>query len=73
MTEVIKQFPHPDQLLSTIDLVKYTGLSRRFWEGRRFSGDSPPYLSISNRSVRYRWGDVWDWLQQKTRNNAAQQ
>lgn len=67
----VQHFPHPDQLLSTEELERYTGLSKRFWEARRISGDGPPYISISKRAVRYRWGDVWDWLQKRRRNNTS--
>ena len=59
MTE---KMPNKDGLLTTEDLHKLTGFSKRFWETRRISGDTPPFLRISARSVRYRWGDVEQWL-----------
>jgi predicted DNA-binding transcriptional regulator AlpA len=65
------QFPHPDQLISTYDLEQYTDLKPRFWEARRISGDTPPYIYISKRAVRYRWGDVQEWLNSKKRHNTA--
>jgi len=57
-------FPHPDQYIDTKDLVKYTKISKRFWESRRLSGDSPSYIKI-DRIVRYRWGDVVAWLEKQ--------
>jgi predicted DNA-binding transcriptional regulator AlpA len=68
---VDKNFPHPDQLVSSQDLSELTQLSQRFWEARRISGDTPPYIRISKRAVRYRWGDVVEWLNKRMRNNTA--
>lgn len=57
---------HPDQYVGTEELAKLTGLTKRFWEARRMSGDSPPFIRISKSTVRYRWGDVQEWLRSKT-------
>lgn len=65
------EFPHAEQFVSTEDLEKHTHLTKRFWEARRISGDTPPYVCISKRAVRYRWGDVVDWLNKKMCNNTA--
>ncbi len=65
------KFPHSEQFVSTEDLETYTHLTKRFWEARRISGDSPPYICISKRAVRYRWGDVVEWLNKRMRNNTA--
>lgn len=62
-------FPHPDQLLSGADLVKLTHLTTRFWESRRLSGDGPPFIRISAKAVRYRWGDVQQWLEKRVRTS----
>lgn len=58
--------------LTTKDLEKITTLKVRFWECRRISGDGPPYISISKRAVRYKWGDVLEWLEKRKINNTAQ-
>lgn len=62
---------HPEQLLSSRDLEKITGLTTRFWDVRRAKGDSPPFIRISAKAVRYRWGDVSKWLDDRlnTRNS----
>ena len=57
--------PDLDQIVDTKDLERLTGFTRRFWEVRRISGDTPPYIKLSARAVRYRWGDVVDWLDSK--------
>ncbi len=66
-----KEWPHPDQLVSTVDLQKLTDLSQRFWEARRISGDTPPYIRISGRAIRYRWKDVVEWLDNRKRLNTS--
>jgi predicted DNA-binding transcriptional regulator AlpA len=63
----------PDQLLSTEELAKHTNFTRRFWESRRITGDSPPFITISKRAVRYRWGDVCQWLNSRVRTNTSNQ
>lgn len=37
------------------------GLSRRFLELAALKGDGPPFIKIG-RSVRYRVGDLLDWI-----------
>lgn len=63
--------PDDNQIIDTNDLVRLTGLTKRFWESRRISGDTPPYIKLSARAVRYRWGDVVDWLNSKKCNNTS--
>jgi predicted DNA-binding transcriptional regulator AlpA len=68
-----QHIPHRDELVSTEELHKLTGFSKRFWEARRISGETPPFLRISSRAVRYRWGDVEQWLNTMKRNNSKRQ
>lgn len=67
------EFPHQDQLLTTKELEKFTTLTTRFWEHRRLSGDTPPFIRISDKCVRYLWGDVCKWLENKKRNSTSDQ
>jgi hypothetical protein len=69
MTNIV--LPHADQYLKTGDLEKYTPYKKRFWEARRISGDSPPFIRISSRAVLYRWGDVVSWLEGRTRKSTS--
>lgn len=62
---------YKDELISTEELVNLTHLSKRFWESRRISGDTPPYIRISRRCVRYRWRDVEEWLENKKVKNTS--
>lgn len=65
--------PALDQLVSTEELAKLTGFTTRFWEARRITGDTPQYISISKKAVRYRWGDVSDWLTKRIKTNTSNQ
>lgn len=57
-----QHFSLQDTLLSTEELAKRTGFTGRFWESRRLSGDTPPFIRLGCRAVRYRWEDVEKWL-----------
>lgn len=69
MINTTEQTIDDNQLLSTSELTKLTHLSKRFWECRRISGDTPPFIRISSKSVRYRWGDVQKWLEKRIKSN----
>ena len=69
----IASFPHTDQLVSEKDLYVYTGLTPRFWQDRRRTGESPPYIRVSEKCIRYRWGDVFQWLEKKKCMNTCEQ
>ena len=62
-----------DQLLSTEELAKHTGFTPRFWAARRITGNTPPYIALSKRAIRYRWGDVCKWLDKYTKTNTSNQ
>ncbi|AUH66041.1 helix-turn-helix transcriptional regulator [Paracoccus zhejiangensis] len=51
----------PDRLLSRVEVDHHFGLSRRFLEVSAVRGDGPPMVKIG-RSVRYRIGDLHDWI-----------
>lgn len=57
--------PRPEQLISANELVKLTQLTYNFWAQRRYSGDGPPFIRLSAKCVRYRWGDVVEWLDKR--------
>ena len=59
--------------LSTDEVVRRTGLSKRFWESRRITGDTPPFIRISARAVRYRWDDVSKWIEARIRTSTSDQ
>lgn len=62
---MLQHFLQQDTLLSTEELAKRTGFTTRFWEARRISGDTPPFIRFGCRAVRYRWNDVEKWLEDR--------
>lgn len=50
------------ELITADEVARRTGTNKRFWDARRASGDSPPFIRIGHRSVRYDWEDVKEWL-----------
>ena len=66
-------FPHPSQFVSAKELEKLTGMTQRFWESRRITGDTPPFVRLSAKAVRYRWGDVQQWLEKRIRTSTSDQ
>jgi len=54
----------PKQIMNTLELVEYLGISKRFVEKLRTSGKGPVYMQIG-RSVRYTKVDVDNWLKLK--------
>lgn len=62
-----------DTLLTTEEVAKRTGFTRRFWEARRLAGDTPPFIRISGRAIRYRWEDVEKWLADRVRTSTSDQ
>lgn len=64
--------PHPDIYLKTEQVATLTSMTKRFWEARRISGNTPPYIYLSRRCLVYRWGDVVEWLEKQKINNTVQ-
>lgn len=60
-------------LLSTEQLAERTGFTPRFWEARRLTGDTPPFIRLGSRAVRYRWDDVEQWLGERLCTSTSDQ
>jgi predicted DNA-binding transcriptional regulator AlpA len=52
----------PNDLLNTSDVAEWLGISTQFLEIGRHRGFGPPYIRVSPRRIRYRRGDVLNWL-----------
>ncbi len=50
------------------EIAAYLRLTTRSLEGRRRSGKSPPWVSLSRQCVRYRSSDVLAWVEQNLQN-----
>jgi predicted DNA-binding transcriptional regulator AlpA len=57
---------HPEQALSTKEVAAWLGVSVQFLEIGRTRGYGPKFVRITKRLVRYRVGDVLDWLKSRT-------
>lgn len=59
-----------DDLLDTKQMAEWLGRSTQWLEIGRSKTDTggygPPFIRISQRCVRYRRGDVKDWLHSRT-------
>lgn len=52
---------NPDRLLTRPEVASTFGLSKRWLEVAAVRGDGPPMIKIG-RSVRYRTGDLQEWI-----------
>ena len=52
----------PDDLLSTVDMSIWLGVSAQWLEIGRTRGYGPTFIRIGPRRVRYRRQDVLEWL-----------
>jgi predicted DNA-binding transcriptional regulator AlpA len=55
----------PDMLLNRVEAAAEFGLSKRFLEIAAWNGSGPPLIRIGRRAVRYRRGDIRDWIEQR--------
>jgi predicted DNA-binding transcriptional regulator AlpA len=66
---------HNDQvtcfLMSTVQAAAYTGMSKRFFELKRLTGDGPPFIRLSAKAVRYRKTDLDAWLEERLQQNTS--
>ena len=53
---------HPDALLKTADAADLLTLSPRTLEALRLRGGGPPFILVTDRAVRYRREDLWQWI-----------
>lgn len=60
-----------DMLLSRAEVEVHFGLTRRFLEVSAVRGDGPPYIKI-NRAVRYRTGDLREWIKSHRVNSTSE-
>lgn len=64
--------PSDDRLLNRAEVHTQFGLTQRFLEVSAVRGDGPPMIKIG-RSVRYRSGDVRQWIEARRVNSTSQE
>jgi len=71
MRELVHDHLNDERLLSRPDVHSYFGLSQRFLEVSAVRGDGPPFIKIG-RSVRYRVGDLREWIAARRVHSTSQ-
>ena len=56
----------PDDLISTVDMSAWLGVSEQWLEIGRTRGYGPTFIRVDTRRVRYRRQDVLEWLAART-------
>ena len=51
-----------ERLLTRDEVEAVFGISRRYLEVSAVRGDGPPMIRVGSRMVRYRVGDLREWL-----------
>jgi hypothetical protein len=58
-------------LLTEAEAADSIGLTPRFLQERRRTGDSPPFVRISARCIRYRPEDLQRWAESHLRTSTS--
>ena len=61
----------PKILLTEEEAAHALGFTTRFLQNRRHRGDSPPYVKISARAIRYRPSDLEAWAADRLRTSTG--
>jgi predicted DNA-binding transcriptional regulator AlpA len=62
----------PDKLLDTKQLAEWLGMSVQWLEIGRCNRYGPPYKRLGQKAVRYRVGDVLEWLEERSHKSTAE-
>jgi predicted DNA-binding transcriptional regulator AlpA len=55
-----------DKLIAEKPAAELLGVTAHCLRHYRGSGDGPPFVKLSPKCVRYRVGDLLDWIQSRT-------
>ena len=58
-------------LAKAAEVAEYLGTTVNQLSRLRFEGCGPRYAKL-NRSVRYRWADVFQWVEENTKTTTSQ-
>ena len=61
-----------ESLLTEKDAADFLDLTTRCLQAWRYRGRGPRFVKISSRCIRYRRGDLLDWVQEKLRSDTSQ-
>jgi hypothetical protein len=71
MTTIKPIGPDPDALLDEQGAARVLGISPRYLQKHRSTGDGPAYVKISARCIRYRRRDLLAWAEARIRTSTA--
>jgi hypothetical protein len=63
---------HPEERLNTKELAAWLDVSVQFLEIGRTRGYGPKFERITDKLIRYRVGDVLEWLKSRTHASTAE-
>ena len=58
-----------DSLIDESAAARILGVSIKFLQKRRTTGDGPPFVRISSRCIRYRRSDLKSWSEDRLRTS----
>ena len=58
-------------LLDERQAANLIGVTTRFMQQRRRTGDGPVFIRVSSRCVRYRLRDITAWIEQRMRKSTS--
>jgi len=61
----------PDALLYQAEAAYLTAQSERTLEAYRLKGGGPPFINVGKRGVRYRRGDLLQWIAGRRRRSTS--
>jgi hypothetical protein len=61
-----------DELMMTLPVAVWLGVSPEWLEIGRSKGWGPPFLRLSPRRIRYRRGDVKKWLKERAHRSTRE-
>ena len=61
----------PDDLMTTIEIAAWLGMSRQWLEIGRHRGYGPPFVQL-HRRIKYRRADVLAWLETRRHRSTAE-
>jgi predicted DNA-binding transcriptional regulator AlpA len=60
-----------DRLINETEAARFLGYSVRTLQNWRVRGGGPPYIKVSNRSIRYRRRDLIAWADAHLRSHTS--
>ena len=63
---------NPDALIDEHRAAEFLSLNHRTLQQWRLRGTGPPFIRISSRCVRYRYRDLYAWVEERVRTSTSE-